>query len=162
MQDFQDNMTTTPSTAPNNYHPVAPFSLPFHSIPGVPNFRDIGGWPITSSSASSPPQHVKTGIIFRGSDTLRITPTGISCLQDLNVKTIFDLRSKQQVEKLGVRDLSEYGMERKWTPVFNEDEYGEEKVKERYEMYASEGTEVRTQISLINYNLSHDYKKVLT
>jgi hypothetical protein len=153
MQDFQDNMTATPSTASNSSHPAAPSSHPFHTIPGVPNFRDIGGWPITSPSASSHPQHVKTGIIFRGSDPLRITPIGISCLQNLNIKTIFDLRSKQQVEKLGIRELSEYGIARKWTPVFNDEEYGEEKVKERYEMYASEGTEVRVSIPSLTMNV---------
>ena len=130
--------STVPSPQP---YPAAPTFPPFHPIPGVSNFRDIGGWPITSPSTA--PKHVRKGLIFRGGDTTRITPTGISKLQDLNVKTDCDLRSKQQIEKAGrFKDLGEWGITRIWSPVFGEEEYTEEKARARYEYYASEDTAV--------------------
>ncbi|KAH7346088.1 putative tyrosine-protein phosphatase, partial [Pyrenochaeta sp. MPI-SDFR-AT-0127] len=111
---------------------------PFHIVPGVSNFRDIGGWPITSQ-CSPTPLHVRKGLIYRGSDTTRITATGIAKLQELNVKTDFDLRSKQQIIKAGgFKDMNDHGIERIWAPVFPDAEYTEEKTKERYKLYASE------------------------
>jgi hypothetical protein len=117
-------------------------SPPFHHIPGVSNFRDMGGWPITSTS------HVRKNIIFRGSDTTRITPAGIEALLALNVKRDFDLRSKMQIEKLGCKDLSEHGIDRVWSPVFVDGE-GEDEVKRRYEMYASEDVHVRSPLLVL-------------
>jgi hypothetical protein len=122
--------TSIPAQPPQ--HPIA---LPFHSVPGVTNFRDIGGWPITPSS------HVRTNLIFRGSDTTHITSSGIQALHALNVTTDFDLRNKNQVEKLGYKDLSEHGISRVWSPVFSSSET-EEEVERRYELYASENVAV--------------------
>ena len=131
-------LSSTSSPQPYPAHPTFP---PFHPIPGVSNFRDIGGWPITSPSAA--PKHVRKGLIFRGGDTTRITPGGIAKLQDLNVKTDCDLRSKQQIEKAGgFKDLGEWGITRIWSPVFGEEEDTEEKARARYEYYASEDTAV--------------------
>ena len=128
------------STSPKLHAPHPAFP-PFHLVPGVSNFRDIGGWPISTSST---PKRVRKGLIFRGSDTTRITAPGISKLQELNVKTDFDLRSKQQIEKAGgFKDLGEWEIERIWRPVFGEGEYSEEKAGRRYEMYASEDAKVR-------------------
>ncbi|KAF2030197.1 hypothetical protein EK21DRAFT_112117 [Setomelanomma holmii] len=115
-------------------HPPHPTASPFHLVPGVSNFRDIGKWPISSA----PPTHVRTGLLFRGSDTVRITPAGIRALQDLNIKTDFDLRSSQQIEKLGVRDLGKHGILRIWAPVFGDEEYSDDKASARYENYASD------------------------
>lgn len=111
-------------------HPSFP---PFHIVPGVSNFRDIGGWPTRKG-------HVRTGVLFRGSDTNRIKDEGIAKLHQLNIKTEFDLRSKQQIEKTGgYRDFQ--GIDRVWAPVFTDEQYTEEAAKSRYELYASEGTE---------------------
>lgn len=127
---------TSSEPAPRAPHPSF---FPFHIVPGVSNFRDIGGWPITSHSTLEKPRHVRRGVLFRGSDTTRITAAGIAKLQELHVKTDFDLRSKQQIEKAGgFKDMHEWGIERAWAPVFNDEEYTEEKARERYEMYASE------------------------
>ncbi|KAH7082538.1 putative tyrosine-protein phosphatase [Paraphoma chrysanthemicola] len=112
----------------------APTTYPFHHVQGVANFRDIGGWPI----ASSTPKHVRKGLVFRGGDSIRITAAGIAKLQGLNIQTDFDLRSRQQIEKLGVRDLGEWGITRVWSPVFGDDEYTEDRARQRYELYASE------------------------
>jgi hypothetical protein len=111
-----------------------PTSPPFHIIPSLSNFRTIGGWPISSTI------FVRYNIIYRGSDTTHITPSGIRALTDLNICTDFDIRSTSQVAKLGYRDLSEWGITRIWCPVFREEKQGD--VERRYELYASEDVEV--------------------
>jgi hypothetical protein len=122
--------------------PAHPEFFPFHIVTGISNFRDIGGWPIYDDSV--PPKcvgHVRRGILYRGSDTNRVTPEGEEKLQELGIKTDFDLRSKQQIEKLGgYKEIP--GIERRWEPVFKEEEYTEEAAKKRYELYAGDGTEV--------------------
>jgi protein tyrosine/serine phosphatase len=131
---------TSPTLIPRPAHPS---EYPFHLAPGLSNFRDIGGWPIASSSPSSRTiGHVRRGIIYRGSDTNRIQPDGIAKLQELGIKTDFDLRSKQQIENAGgFKDLGEYKIERRWAPVFEEEKYTEDAARKRYELYAGEGTE---------------------
>ncbi|KAF2704742.1 putative tyrosine-protein phosphatase, partial [Pleomassaria siparia CBS 279.74] len=123
--------------------PQNPSDFPFHLAPGLSNFRDIGGWPIASpSSPSEIVAHVRPGIVYRGSDTNRIQPTGISKLQELNIKTDFDLRSKQQIENAGgFKDMGEWGIERRWAAVFSDESYTEDAARKRYELYAGEGTE---------------------
>ncbi|KAF2832420.1 hypothetical protein CC86DRAFT_89273 [Ophiobolus disseminans] len=130
-------LSAKPAVAPvSQPHPTFP---PFHHIPGVSNFRDIGGWPITSPTSS--PKYVRKGLIFRGGDTTHITSAGISKLQDLDVKTDCDLRSAQQIKKAGgFKDMGEWGIARIFSPVFGDEEYTEEKARARYECYASEDT----------------------
>ncbi|KAF2006048.1 putative tyrosine-protein phosphatase [Amniculicola lignicola CBS 123094] len=127
--------SSTPERAPH------PDFFPFHVIPGISNFRDIGGWPVASpTDPSKVIGHVRRGILYRGSDTNRVTDEGVKMLRELGIKTDFDLRSKQQIEKTGgYRDID--GIERKWTPVFADEQYTEEAAKKRYELYAGEGTD---------------------
>lgn len=122
--------------------PAHPAFFPFHIVPGISNFRDIGGWPIyDENSPPKPIGYVRRGILYRGSDTNRVTLEGEEELRGLRIKTDFDLRSKQQIEKLGgYKEIP--GIERKWEPVFREEEYTEEAAKKRYELYAGDGTEV--------------------
>ena len=141
------NAILPPASIPRPSHPTA---FPFHLAPGLSNFRDIGGWPIVSissstslSDASPLTGHARKGLIYRGSDTNRITPAGIAKLQELGIKTDFDLRSKQQIENAGgFKDMAEQGIERRWTPVFKDESYTEEAARKRYELYAGEGTDV--------------------
>jgi hypothetical protein len=101
-----------------------PTSFLFISISGLNNFRDIGGWPIVSPTGDVV-GHVRKGLLYRGSDTNRITPEGVERLRELGVTVDFDLRSKQQIVNTGgYRDME--GIERRWTPVFGEEEYTEE------------------------------------
>lgn len=133
----------SPSARPNP--PAHPSEQPFYLVPGVSNFRDIGGWPISppSFTPSSISLHVRRHLIFRGGDTTRIAPQGIQALVDLNVRTDFDLRSAQQIVKTGgYKDMSREGVRRVWAPVFGDEEYTEEKARERYELYASEDAAV--------------------
>jgi hypothetical protein len=121
-----------PSEIEGTMKTIHPSNPPFHVVPGVSNFRDIGGW-----SAEPPDTVVRTGVLFRGSDTNRITPEGVEKLHKLGIKTDFDLRSKQQIEKTGgYKEID--GIKRKWTPVFADEQYTEEAARQRYELYASE------------------------
>jgi hypothetical protein len=115
---------------------AAPDLFPFYVVPGVSNFRDIGGWESITHFHS-----IRKGVIFRGSDTNGITPEGIAKLHELGIKTDFDLRSKQQIEKAGGYKEME-GIQRIWTPVFADEQYTEEAARQRYELYASENPEV--------------------
>ncbi|KAF2021688.1 putative tyrosine-protein phosphatase [Aaosphaeria arxii CBS 175.79] len=113
--------------------PAPPDFFPFYIVPGISNFRDIGGWPSATGQ-------IRKGILYRGSDTNRVQPDGIVKLQGLGIKTDFDLRSKQQIEKTGgYKEID--GIERKWTPVFNDEQYTEEAARKRYELYAGEGAD---------------------
>lgn len=116
---------------------------PFHVLPSLPNFRDIGGWPILSNDNSS--KHFRTNLVFRGPDTTHISPADIAALQNLGITKDYDLRSAGQIAKLGFRDLSEYGIKRVWLPVFSDEDAKTEGkgVKRRYEQYASDDVAVR-------------------
>jgi hypothetical protein len=128
-------MTTPEESAPPELQP------PFHPISGLSNFRDIGGWPITTTSSTLPNAKVRKGILFRGPDITPTTETGISQLKALNIKTIFDLRSTPQITRAGgVREIE--GIRRVWAPVFEEEEYSQEKAGRRYVLYSSDGTDV--------------------
>jgi hypothetical protein len=83
-------------------------SPPFVSVEGVINFRDVGGVPIPVSPPAvadagqdTQAQHYfKPSTFFRSGELTRITPNGLAKLRDeLHVKAIFDLRSKQELER---------------------------------------------------------------
>lgn len=133
----------SPSKAEEPIRVAHPDFPPFHVIPGISNFRDIGGW-----NTSSLNTHVRRGVLYRGSDTFRVQPEGIRRLQELGIKTDFDLRSKQQIEKAGGYKEIE-GIERKWTPVFADEQYTEEAANQRYELYASEEPEACVRFSAL-------------
>jgi hypothetical protein len=130
--ETKSTLESTPIPTSASMHLTLP-TPPFHPLPSLPNFRTIGGWPI------SPTTHVRP-LIYRGSDTTHLTATDIHALLALNIRADFDLRSASQVAKLGYRDLSEWGIERIWCPVFGEERDGD--VERRYGLYASEDVAV--------------------
>jgi hypothetical protein len=131
-----ENVRPHPSAVPSTALLPHPATFPFHIIPGISNFRDVGGWSIPGNRC------VRKGVLYRGSDTNKVTSEGVARLQELNIKTDFDLRSRQQIERTGgFRNIE--GIKRIWTPVFTDEQYTEEAAKQRYELYAGEGTDVR-------------------
>ena len=113
---------------------------PFVDIPGLANFRDIGGWPIEDGKGVVKGT-VRKGIFYRGPDTTTATDEGVVKLRSLGVTTDFDLRSKGQIEKAGgFKELE--GIQRVWCPAFPDGEYSPEKAAARYVLYASDGIEV--------------------
>ncbi|EXL39331.1 hypothetical protein FOCG_17857 [Fusarium oxysporum f. sp. radicis-lycopersici 26381] len=114
-------------------------SPPFITVPGVPNFRDIGGYPLAASSGKA----VRPGIIFRSSEPSQITEEGISKLQSLNIRDIYDLRSQLELvrdaQKGNGRQVRTWrGATRVLVPVFPDYEYTPQGIAKRFNTYASD------------------------
>lgn len=65
------------------------------SIDGTFNARDIGGYPTLGGT------RVSSGRLFRSATLDQITDRGISDLRALGLRTVFDLRSRGEVERHG-------------------------------------------------------------
>lgn len=116
---------------------------PFHHIPGLPNFRDLGGYEISHQPSSA----VRRGIVFRSSEPSQLTDEGIARLHHLDVRHVYDLRSVDEIER-GALSASGLGRVREWrgaqrsfVPIFLNQDYSPEAVALRFRNYASEGTE---------------------
>ncbi|KAF6839995.1 tyrosine phosphatase [Colletotrichum musicola] len=115
---------------------------PFRIIPGLPNFRDAGGYPIDSQ----PGRIVRPGILFRSAEPSRLTDEGIALLQEIGITHVYDLRSVIELERLAQAgtncDVREWpGATRVFVPVFRDQDYGPEAILLRYQNYSSNGTE---------------------
>jgi hypothetical protein len=113
---------------------------PFVTIPGLANLRDIGGWPIVDHDGK-PISTVRKRVLYRGPNPAPITAAGQAKLVELGITTVFDLRSKPQIEKAGgAKELD--GIQRRWRPIFSPANSSLERAASRYQQYASDGTEV--------------------
>ncbi|KAI2619704.1 tyrosine phosphatase family-domain-containing protein [Hypoxylon sp. NC1633] len=134
-------------------------SPPFQAVPGLPNFRDIGGYPVSglgsgsaSTSDSGPlgdgerSKVVRTGLIYRSSEPSKVTADGVSILQSLGIEKVYDLRSAIEIDR-GVRDghgwqVKEWeGARRIFLPVFLDQDYSPEALALRYRNYSAESAE---------------------
>ncbi|KAK5113032.1 hypothetical protein LTR85_011054 [Meristemomyces frigidus] len=115
-------------------------SPPFIDIPGIHNFRGVGG------------HYVGPGLVFRSADPTKATKSGLEKMrQDLGIRVIYDLRSAPEIKRDGPEwagvavdkaDVFEpYGIKREWVPVFAAKDYGPEQVALRYKEYTRSGTE---------------------
>ncbi|PVH16490.1 uncharacterized protein CXQ87_004783 [Candidozyma duobushaemuli] len=96
------------------------------TIDGISNFRDIGGWRVTSPRYPIDGMRsaiVRPNFIYRCANTNLVTAKGKLSLRDLKIRKVYDLRSNQECAKDGViEDLEELNIERVFNPVFaNED-----------------------------------------
>ncbi|CAJ2503605.1 Uu.00g109990.m01.CDS01 [Anthostomella pinea] len=128
-------------------------SPPFLSIPGLPNFRDAGGYPISPSTnttgTTGKPQIIRRNTIFRASEPSKLTPAGVTALQDLGIAKVYDLRSAVEIARGGaggdenqgfaVREWE--GAERVFVPVFLDLDYSPEMLALRYRNYTVERDE---------------------
>jgi rhodanese-related sulfurtransferase len=107
-------------------------------IEGVSNFRDIGGWKIYNptfpeSSASHNKYYVKPNVAYRCANMTNITKNGLSKLQGLGVKAVFDLRSDGECVRDGIPDgFAQVGIKRYHVPVFTNDDYSPQSVAIKY------------------------------
>jgi protein-tyrosine phosphatase len=62
-------------------------------IPGLPNFRDLGGYRTSHGTVIAP------GALFRSVDLSRLEPAGGQTLGDLGIRRVVDLRTSAEVEK---------------------------------------------------------------
>ncbi|TGO89678.1 hypothetical protein BPOR_0098g00090 [Botrytis porri] len=69
---------------------------PFITVEGIPNFRDLGGYPL----ASGPTSHsVRQGVVYRCGEPQRVTEKGIATMQQLGITDVYDLRSQDELIK---------------------------------------------------------------
>ncbi|KAI1498395.1 tyrosine phosphatase [Biscogniauxia marginata] len=98
---------TAAATEPNpNPNPnPAVFALPsppFVDVPGLPNFRDAGGYPVSSPSGSdrkTRTRMVRRGVLFRSSEPSGVLEPGVATLRRLGIGTVFDLRSATEIKR---------------------------------------------------------------
>lgn len=116
---------STPSTLPP----------PFIHVDGVPNFRDIGGYPITDSLST------RRSFVYRSAVPTRITPIGLQTLtQDLQITTVYDLRSNAELRKdpIASSPLDTHdSVTVLHTPVFPERDSSPEQLAKRFANYMS-------------------------
>ncbi|KAI1382483.1 tyrosine phosphatase [Hypoxylon crocopeplum] len=113
-----------------------PQAEPFVDVPGVLNFRDIGGYAVSTLSGKT----VRRGMVFRSSEPSKVTDDGISRIQQLGIKHIYDLRSLREFtirpgRSASVRELE--GIERIFAPVFLTEDYSPEAIAIRNQNYGS-------------------------
>lgn len=128
------------------FSPTAKMNVgePYICIPGVPNFRDIGGYAI----ASEKNKQVRRNVVFRSSLPRHILDDGSerakNKLKMLGISSIFDLRSEN--EFLDVRAYDKRGwlcseIHRVSVPVFRPEEYNPDLLADQY-MESGSGPEV--------------------
>lgn len=62
------------------------------SIPGMYNFRDMGGYPTVSG------KRVRWGVLYRGDQLFNLDKQGDDYVRSLNLRTVLDLRSDGELE----------------------------------------------------------------
>ncbi|HQQ64304.1 MAG TPA: tyrosine-protein phosphatase [Pseudomonadales bacterium] len=68
-----------------------------YNLPGLINFRDLGGYPVTDLAGN--PRLVKPGRLFRAGHFHDVDDSTQQVLQQLGIDTIFDLRNSKEREK---------------------------------------------------------------
>jgi hypothetical protein len=115
---------------------------PFHTIPHLPNFRDAAFDLHTSSGLP-----VRRNILFRSGEVSKVDAAGWKAVRELGVGRVFDLRSRVEVENSGMQVSSslnreeEEGIERLWTPVFEDTDYSPARLASRYMLYMQDSTQ---------------------
>jgi hypothetical protein len=131
--------------------PSTLLSPPFITVAGIPNFRDLGGYPVASPSNHS----IKREVIYRCAEPSQVTKDGINTMQRLGITHIYDLRSNneiQRAEAAGRGGVVEWeGCERVFVPVFADKDYSPENLAVRYFDYSS-GPEV-CLLLILNFQL---------
>ncbi|KAI1823747.1 tyrosine phosphatase [Xylaria intraflava] len=112
---------------------VDKISEPFISIPGVLNFRDIGGYSI----ASQPGKAVRRGVVYRSAEPSQITEAGRERMEQLKIATIYDLRSEREVSGADQGSVFSEWTEKKkvFAPVFRDEDYSPEAVALRFKTH---------------------------
>lgn len=114
---------------PSTSHVSPDFNhAPWVSVPGIYNFREVGGYPVTSESST--PKSFRKGLIFRSAEPSKITEDGVKRLKELGVTKMFDLRSQSEIKRLQelMPTVEIEGVERVFVPVFTEKHHAPEYV----------------------------------
>lgn len=119
-------------------------SPPFLTIPGLPNFRDAGGYALANDST----RMVRRNFLFRASEPSQLTDDGVRTLTEkLGITHVYDLRSQTEIDNdtaAGKRQVREWqGSQRVFAPVFAVEDYSPEAIALRFTSFAQESSEVR-------------------
>ncbi|KXN92319.1 Tyrosine-protein phosphatase [Leucoagaricus sp. SymC.cos] len=110
---------------------------PFVTVPGVINVRDLGLYP----STTFPGKITKPRHLYRSAEISGILPEGKKLFKDLNITTVFDLRSDTEIRKYNTPLPEIDGVKIVHVPVFKIEDYSPEMMAKRYQLYASGKTE---------------------
>ncbi|KIW97148.1 uncharacterized protein Z519_02540 [Cladophialophora bantiana CBS 173.52] len=134
---------------------------PFLHVQGVPNFRELGGYPCQPPSSSQPPPSktyvLKKNLLYRCAHPTHLTPTGASYLTTtLNVHDMYDLRSAPEINRLAGTVASSGksvyplaspvsgcidevpGLNRHFVPVYQTEDYGPVALATKLAWYTAE------------------------
>lgn len=159
------NALNDANLAPQDFTHFLPTNLPtppFIFVPGVPNFRDMGGWPcpppsdthpadITNPGSGKPTQwQLRRNLLFRCGHPTQLTSTGLMTLDALGVTDIFDLRSMPEIAKLATAEpdsdtpflttsghIELPGITRHFTPVYTAEDYGPVALARKLQWYTA-------------------------
>lgn len=122
---------------------VAPKNLPsppFILLQGIPNLRDIGGYPLLHPTTAA--RSVRRGLVYRSADTSAAPHFPNTCTElksTLHVTTVYDLRSTAEVERGTFGPpLAVDGIERIHAPT-NKEDMSPEAISLRYRDYSHGG-----------------------
>ncbi|KFY11343.1 hypothetical protein V492_04522 [Pseudogymnoascus sp. VKM F-4246] len=112
-------------------------SPPFIQVEGLPNLRDLGGYPVPGSQKS-----IRRGVVYRaGAPSNRIDEEGKKTMKALGITHVYDLRSNPEIEKAeaaGKGGVVEFeGSERVFAPVFTDVDYSPQNLMVRFKNYQS-------------------------
>ena len=136
-------------------------SPPFVTIAGIPNFRDLGGYPVSETDS------VRTEVIYRCGEPQAVTKDGITTMQRLGITHIYDLRSGNEIERnktAGRGGVVEWeGCTRVFAPVFIDRDYDPESLAIRFKDYTEDGTEgfTRAYTSILENAATTSYRTIL-
>lgn len=130
-------------------HPETPASLlsPFIPMKGIPNFREVGGFPISGA----PEKSLRKGLLFRCAEPTKGTAEDIETIKSHGINRIYDLRSVPEIKKYQVANAATGnsgepykwdGVERIYAPVFPEESWDPVSIAVRHKEYQKAGPEV--------------------
>jgi protein tyrosine/serine phosphatase len=144
------NTTTPPAkgsdNSPFHFTGSAAFSNetpspPFIHVEGVPNFRDLGGYPCHPPPSHFPPNKsyiTRPSTLFRSAQLTGITVNGTVTLSKvLKVRRLYDLRSEREVTNRtkDIKPAEINGVARVFVPVFRDQDYSPEGLARKYKNY---------------------------
>lgn len=118
-------------------------SPPFIQVEGVPNFRDLGGYPCIPGTSNTP-HSIRRGHVFRSAQFSRISPTGTSTMTStLNIHTLYDFRSRKEIDLMHARypdlPLDIPGVTRHAVPIYKDEDYTPISMAEKYALSPTSG-----------------------
>lgn len=143
---------TSPTMEALNILPETPLTLsspPFVPLKGISNFRDLGGYPISSDPSKS----IRRNYIYRCAEPTQATEEAIALIKSLGITEIYDLRSQPEIDKLQISGeagaVTDWpGVRRVYAPVFPENSYDPESLAIRHAEYQNADSTVSNNLDI--------------